>query len=139
MVPIGIAAGLIIIVSAAVIALNGGSGDVTLAEVTSADDVMVATLEGDDADLLVSWSPELGRVAVEADELVAAGAGQVYELWAIVGETPVAAGLIEHDGGDVRAVFEVDETDVGAWGITIEPAGGSDVPTPPILYFGEIS
>jgi anti-sigma-K factor RskA len=139
MVPIGIAAGLIIIVSAAVIALNGGSGDVTLAEVTSADDVMVATLEGDDADLLVSWSPELGRVAVEADELVAAGAGQAYELWAIVGETPVAAGLIEHDGGDVRAVFEVDETDVGAWGITIEPAGGSDVPTPPILYFGEIS
>jgi anti-sigma-K factor RskA len=70
---------------------------------------------------------------------VAAGAGQAYELWAIVGETPVAAGLIEHDGGDVRAVFEVDETDVGAWGITIEPAGGSDVPTPPILYFGEIS
>lgn len=138
MVPIGIAAALILIVSAAVVVVNVGSDDVTIADVRSADDVMVATLAGEDAELLVSWSPQLGRVAVEADEVAATGANQVYELWAIVGETPVAAGLIEHDGGAVSALFEVDESDVGAWGVTIEPAGGSDAPTPPILYFGEV-
>jgi anti-sigma-K factor RskA len=137
MVPIGIAAALIVLVSAAVVVVKLGSDDVTIADVKSADDVMIATLEGDDTELVVSWSPELGRVAVEADDVAATGTDRVYELWAIVDETPVAAGLIEHEGGAVNALFEVDETDVGAWGVTIEPAGGSDVPTPPILYFGE--
>lgn len=139
MVPIGIAAALVLVVSAAVVVVNVGSTDVSIADVRSANDVMIATLAGEDAEMRVSWSPDLGRVAVEADDIAAAGADQVYELWAIVGETPVAAGLIEHEGGAVSALFEVDETDVGAWGVTIEPAGGSTVPTPPIIYFGEIS
>lgn len=141
MVPIGIAAALVLVVSAAVVVMNAGGDDVTIADVRSADDVVISTLAGeagDGAELVVSWSPGLGWATVEGADVAAAGQRQVYEMWAIVAGTPVAAGLIEHDGGAMSELFEVDESDVEAWGVTIEPAGGSQVPTLPILYFGEV-
>lgn len=136
--PIAAAAALIVVVSAAVVVVNDRSDEVTIADVQQADDVVVATLAGD-GEVIVSWSPSLGRVAVEADDVDAVAADQVYELWAIVGDTPVAAGLIEHDGGDVSAVFEFDADGVGAWGITVEPDGGSPTPTEPIVFYGEVA
>jgi len=138
LVPIAAAAALIVVVSAAVVVVNNRSDEVTIADVQQADDVVVATLAGD-GEVTVSWSASLGRVAVEADEVDAVAADQVYELWAIVGETPVAAGLIEHDGGEVSAVLEFDGDSVGAWGITVEPDGGSPTPTEPIVFYGEVA
>jgi anti-sigma-K factor RskA len=136
--PIAVAAVLIAIVSVGAVVVNLRSDDVTMSDVQSSDDLVVATLDGSDADIVVSWSPDLGRVVVEGEDVAGVADDEVYELWAIVGETPVPAGLIPHEGGGVSAMFEFDIDDVSAWGITVEPEGGSDVPTPPILYFAEV-
>ena len=57
-----------------------------------------------------------------------------------IGGEPVPAGLFRPEGGEVRQIS--DDVDLGdvepaAWGITIEPAGGSEAPTSEILYYGE--
>jgi anti-sigma-K factor RskA len=37
----------------------------------------------------------------------------------------------------VRAVADIGDVDAAAWGVTIEPAGGSEAPTSPIVFFAE--
>jgi anti-sigma-K factor RskA len=76
-------------------------------------------------------------VAVLAEDLPDPGADRVYELWAIVGDSRVPAGLFEPEDGSVREAVDIDDVDAAAWGVTVEPAGGSAAPTTPILFFAE--
>jgi len=68
--------------------------------------------------------------------------GKTYQFWLIRGGTPVSAGLFEVDE-DGQAVLQV-TADVSpgsfsAIGVSIEPAGGSSLPTGDIVMLGSIS
>ncbi len=129
----------LVIAAAVIVAVRGSSTSVD--DVIAAPDAIATTLEstpdGGAGSFQVVWSAEQGRVAVFANDLPDPGPDRVYELWAIVGGTPVAAGLFEPDGGSVRATASIGGIAAAAWGVTIEPAGGSDAPTTPILFFAE--
>lgn len=107
-------------------------------EVVAADDAITSVLDGETGAVEVTWSPTRDEVAVSAEGLGLLEGDVVWALWAIVGEQPVPAGLFESADGSFRDVIEVGDVDPVAWGITIEPAGGSEQPTGEILYFGEV-
>lgn len=132
------AAAVLLVVGAVVVAgLRGGT---SVEDVLAAPDAVVTTLDptpdASGGSFQVVWSAERGQVAVIANGLADPGPDSVYELWAIVGETPIAAGLFGPDDGRLRSTSDVDVAPA-AWGVTVEPAGGSTAPTTPILFFGE--
>jgi anti-sigma-K factor RskA len=136
---LGAAAAVLLVAVVGVVMSNRGG--VSTDDVLAADDVEIVTLEGEQASVQIAWSRELDRVVVAGDDLAAPGPDLVYELWAIIDGTPRPAGLISHGGGSLSELLEVDalnDADVAAWGITIEPEGGSEAPTPPILYYAEV-
>ncbi|MBI4637122.1 MAG: anti-sigma factor [Candidatus Rokubacteria bacterium] len=74
-----------------------------------------------------------GHVFVE--KLPPAPPGKTYELWTIAGGTPRAAGLFEVDAsgrGSHRAPPAAGPP-VDVFAVTLEPAGGVDTPTGPIV------
>lgn len=135
------AAVAVVLLAAGAMVLVGRGGSSPVEDVLAAPDAIVTTLsstpDGGPGTFQVVWSPERDRVAVIANGLPDPGADRVYELWAIVDDTPVPAGLFRPDEGGVRATSDLDDADPAAWGVTVEPAGGSSEPTTPILYFAE--
>lgn len=135
------AAAVVVLVVGAVLLVGQRTGTSPVEDVLAAPDAIVTTLaltpDGDRGSFQVVWSPDRDRVAVIADGLPDPGADRVYELWAIVGETPVPAGLFDPEDGSLRDAVEIDDVDAVAWGVTVEPAGGSTAPTTPILFFAE--
>ncbi len=75
-------------------------------------------------------------VQVEGSGLPAVGDDRTYQLWLVnaAGE-PRSVGVFDPaaDGG-VDTRFEIDLGDANVLAVTIEPAGGSPTPTPPITY-----
>lgn len=133
------AAAVAVLVAGAALLVRDGASPVE--EVLASPDAVVTTLDptpdGPAGTFQVVWSPERDRVAVIANDLPDPGPGQVYELWAIVDDTPVPAGLFTPADGSLRAAADIDDVDAVAWGVTVEPAGGSDAPTTPVLFFAE--
>jgi anti-sigma-K factor RskA len=119
-----------------IMAQRGGGPDV--GDVIAAPDAVVSTLEGSPGSVRLVWSPERDQVALIADGIAAPGPGFVYELWAIAAGTPIPSGLFVPDDGTIREVIDIADVDPAAWGVTIEPAGGSPAPTGEILYYGEL-
>lgn len=74
---------------------------------------MIASKETDEAVLLTDNLPSLDD-------------GRVYQLWAITGQKPTSAGLID-SGSNIRVLKSVSGVDQVA--LTVEPAGGSKQPT----------
>jgi anti-sigma-K factor RskA len=77
------------------------------------------------------WSQREGLVVAFAN-LPATQTGQVYQLWVIPpGGTPLDAGLLElqPDGRALALARSGTSQQVGTVAITLEPAGGSPVPT----------
>jgi anti-sigma-K factor RskA len=77
------------------------------------------------------WSPAEGLVVAFAN-LPATEAGRVYQLWVIPpGGSPIDAGLLElqPDGRALALARAGTAQRVGTVAITLEPAGGSPVPT----------
>jgi anti-sigma factor RsiW len=84
--------------------------------------------------VLVHLQPDTGRAAVEAHGVPALDPSKTYELWFMAGGTARRAVTFEPDGsGTVRIAFTPPVAEPDAFGVTIEPAGGSDVPTLPIV------
>lgn len=135
------AAAIALLVVGAVVVIGQRGGTSPVEDLLAAPDAVVTTLDrtpdGDAGSVQVVWSPARDRVAVIANDLPDPGADRVYELWAIVDDTPVPAGLFDPDAGSVRAAADIADVDAVAWGVTVEPAGGSDAPTTPILFFAE--
>jgi anti-sigma-K factor RskA len=68
--------------------------------------------------------------------------GQVYQLWLVRGDTPVSAGLFEvdEDGWAVLQVTaDVSPGSFDAIGVSIEPEGGSELPTGDRVMLGSAS
>jgi anti-sigma-K factor RskA len=85
--------------------------------------------------------PDSGEAALVISELPPIASEQVYELWAIRGEgAPEPAGLFVGEGASrtVRLPDVADPTQVTAFAVSIEPAGGSPQPTGPIVLIGTV-
>ena len=84
----------------------------------------------------VYWNKEQQTVYVDAAGLPKPPEGMVYQVWALKLNplTPTSIGLLENFTAD-NAIFKV-ENNAGAeaFGITLEPAGGSKSPTLEKLY-----
>ena len=90
---------------------------------------LVADRNGQSAVLIVSGLPPLEP-------------GKVYQLWVIRGDTPVSAGLFEVDKSGVvilRVIADVTPGSFNAIGVSVEPAGGSQLPTGDIVMLGKSS
>lgn len=132
------AAAVLVVVAGALFALRGEPTD-EVGDLLAAPDAEVTTLEGATGGLRIVWSPGLARVAVVGDGLEIAPSGLTYALWFLGPDGAAPAGLFEpDDDGTVRSVIAVGPGDPTAWGVTLEPDGGSPQPTGDVLYSGEL-
>ncbi len=113
------------------------------ARVLESDDVQMLFLQGKapqpHARGRVFWSTRAGRGVVVAGNLSVLPAGKQYELWAFSGGKPVPAGVFDADSAG-RVLFESkDLSRIGTpekFAVTVEPRGGVDAPTGPIVLLG---
>jgi anti-sigma-K factor RskA len=111
--------------------------------VLKAPDMLTVDLKGQstmpDAAGRAFWSRTAGLMFT-ADRLPALPAGKVYELWTITGTAATGAGTFTPDGqggASVSAVVAAGAQKPDAFGVTIEPTGGSATPTMPIVMVGK--
>jgi len=125
---VGLAAGLLL-------QRDSGSG---VDSVLAADDVVLVDLAGEAGTVLLAWSADRGEVAVVATGLPELASGLGYQLWLIDDDGVVPSRVLEVSSGAVSAAFGAPEGVPLAWGITVEPLAGSNEPTTPVLYVGEV-
>lgn len=86
----------------------------------------------------VYWNKDTQKVYVDAAGLPEPPKGMVYQVWSLKLTptlTPTSIGLLEDFSPDSNRIFAVSNTaDAEAFGITLEPAGGSKTPTMEQLY-----
>lgn len=97
----------------------------------------IVALGGDgDGSIKVAWTAD--EAAVIGDGLPDPGQGKRYELWMLDADGAHAMHLLDPaEGGAVQRTLPFSGAPAG-WGVTIEPAAGSDVPTDPILFQAEV-
>jgi len=112
------------------------------ARILQSADLVRANMKGQasatNATGLALWSRANGMI-FSATQLPKLPAGRVYQLWTITGTTATSAGLLTPDAsGAVRLELPVSANAAkpDAFGLTIEPAGGSPAPTLPIVLLG---
>lgn len=139
---IALAAAVLLVVAATVgvLALRGDDGGTgsELAAVMATPDAVTVRLDGSRPGVLrVVYSRTADRAVLVGSGLGAPGGDRTYQLWSIAGGAPSSAGTFEPDAdGRVDARVTAPGADPEAWGVTVEPAGGSRSPTTPIVFQG---
>lgn len=85
----------------------------------------------------IYWNKETQTVYVDASALPEPPKGMAYQVWALKLNplSPVSIGLLDNFKNNSQRFFAVSNTaEAEAFGITLEPAGGSPVPTLEQLY-----
>ncbi|CAM3561006.1 anti-sigma factor [Flavobacterium saliperosum] len=85
----------------------------------------------------VYWNKATQTVYIDAEGLPEAPQGMVYQVWALKLDplTPTSIGLLEKATAATTKMYKVDNTtEAEAFGITLEPEGGSATPTMEQLY-----
>ena len=86
----------------------------------------------------IYWNKQTEMVYVDASGLPEPPEGMVYQIWSLKLEpqlTPTSIGLLSDFSSNNEKLFAVEKTgDAEAFGITLEPAGGSKSPTMEQLY-----
>ncbi|GAA4817145.1 anti-sigma factor [Litoribaculum gwangyangense] len=85
----------------------------------------------------VYWDKNSNRVFLDAQGLPEPPEGMVYQVWSLKLSplTPTSLGTIDSFKTDANKIFEIENTNESeAFGITLEPAGGSETPTMEQLY-----
>ncbi len=80
-----------------------------------------------------------GAVTLAVMNLPPPESGQTYQAWLIVGQTPISAGTFAVDPSG-RALYTIANPPAGAFdafGVSLEPAGGSQQPTEIVLLGAE--
>lgn len=89
--------------------------------------VMAGTDNLPEREAIVYWNPETREVALNSLSLPALAADQQYQLWALVDGKPVDAGIFDANEVEIQNMKLIAEAD--AFAVTIEPRGGSALPT----------
>lgn len=85
----------------------------------------------------IYWNKEENKAYIDAKELPQPPRGKVYQVWSLKLNplTPTSIGLLDQYEKDDNKIFELaNANDSEAFGITLEPEGGSDSPTMEQLY-----
>ncbi|WP_264537737.1 anti-sigma factor [Flavobacterium sp. N1736] len=86
----------------------------------------------------VYWNKDTKTTYIDAAGLPKPPKGMVYQVWALKLSpvlTPTSIGLLDNFDSNNQKIFAVDQTvSAEAFGITLEPAGGSLTPTMEQLY-----
>lgn len=86
----------------------------------------------------IYWNKQTQVVYVDATGLPTPPEGKEYQIWSLKLQpqlTPTSIGMLANFKGNTSKVFAVEKTgDAEAFGITLEPAGGSPTPTMEQLY-----
>ncbi len=85
----------------------------------------------------VYWDKKTNTVYLDASGLPEPPEGKVYQFWSLTLNplTPTDMGVIENFSGDENKIFKIENpNDSQAFGITLEPEGGSPGPTLEQLY-----
>lgn len=110
-----------------------------LATITS-DNTKIVELTGQDispsSKVKVFWDTENDRVIIDAKTLPEAPEGMVYQVWSLKLQplTPTSLGLLEDYSSDNNLFVLENKNASEAFGITLEPSGGSPSPTLEKLY-----
>lgn len=117
--------------------INGGSPDANVAAVD-------AVLEAPDAQVIdLGLGDATITVSAEAGGFAATGSapdlptGEEYQLWMVNADESVSPGPT-FDAGDFETAVIADMSDVTGIAVTVEPTGGSEQPTSPIVANVEI-
>ena len=101
----------------------------------------LVTLEARDpayasAKIIVAWDPYGHRGVISLQELPAPQPGRDYQLWLLDPDapTPINAGLLRTETGSRSFGVKPVATPYPGFAITLEPDGGSPVPTGSILF-----
>ncbi|MBP6181619.1 anti-sigma factor [Flavobacterium sp.] len=120
--------------------LKNKASETNLAVVRDANNTVVA-LGGQavapQSSAKVYWNKETKVVYVDAAGLPEPPEGMVYQVWALKMNplTPISIGLLDNFKVNDQKMFALDNTtDTEAFGITLEPKGGSLTPTMEQLY-----
>jgi len=94
-----------------------------------------------DATGIVLWDAKKGKGLFLSNSLPNAPIDKVYELWAIAGDKPVAAGTFTVNSSG-RAILELPALSEGQsfdkFAVTLEPAGGTSKPTGQMYLLGSL-
>jgi len=85
----------------------------------------------------VYWDKNSDRIFLDAQGLPEPPEGKVYQVWSLTLTplTPTSLGTIDRFTADANKIFEIKNANESeAFGITLEPAGGSITPTMDQLY-----
>lgn len=85
----------------------------------------------------VYWDKNENRIFLDAQGLPNPPKGKVYQVWSLKLSplTPTSLGTIDNFISDTNKIFEIENgNESEAFGITLEPAGGSETPTMEYLY-----
>lgn len=82
-----------------------------------------------------------GEAAFFAYSLPALAQGRDYQLWFIGDQGPESAGTFQvDDSGNARVTVTAENLEQASkWAVTIEPAGGGDQPTGPMVLLGSVA
>lgn len=112
-----------------------------LVNIIRAKDIEAITLGGQaispDAFAKVFWNKETKMAYIDVAGLPEPPAGKVYQVWSLKLNplTPTSLGILDDYATDDNKVFTLsNENESQAFGITLEPAGGSESPTLEQLY-----
>lgn len=90
----------------------------------------------------VLWSPTDRKAILIANGLPTPPAGMDYQLWVIEGKTPRSEGVfpVDEQGRATHVLPSMPEsTGVGAFAVTLEPAGGMPQPTGEMYLLGPVT
>jgi hypothetical protein len=85
----------------------------------------------------VYWDKNSNSIYLDAKYLPEAPEGKVYQVWSLTLNplTPTSLGTIDDFNTDANKIFTITNANASeAFGITLEPAGGSETPTMEQLY-----
>lgn len=85
----------------------------------------------------VYWNKKENRAYIDAQDLPEPPRGKVYQVWSLKLEplTPTSIGLLDEFTMDDNKIFALENANESeAFGITLEPEGGSESPTMDQLY-----
>ncbi|WP_435746138.1 anti-sigma factor [Nocardioides sp. SYSU DS0663] len=103
--------------------------------IQAAEDAQVFRHTFEDGSKAVLYrSASLNEAVLVTEDMASAPDGKVYQAWLQHDETMVSAGLMP-EGPDNTVPLQGQPATADGFGITVEPAGGSVVPSPPTVLY----